>query len=304
MLSAVFLAVSVAFPASGARLPRLDSCYMIGSVPRGVTNLVVQARPVDIYRTGAWVTMLDLSEGTNTIEILENGRLTNHWFIVSAAPPPRPASTHTPPPRVHEKLPYASDVPVPHPSGKTPAETVIWIDPGHGGADPGTLSPHGFPEKDANLRVAREVRRALETQGYQVRMTREDDTTRTLHDRPKEAHRMKADAFVSIHHNAPGYGTDPRKARYYAIYAWNSIGEALAQAVNGRMADVLDGDIPGKGVVRANYAVTRSPEIPSCLIEVDFITTPQGEEDSWCAPRRRAIGEAIAVGISDWCQKR
>ncbi len=300
---AALLAVSVVFPSSDARLPHLDSCYMIGSVPRGVTNLVVQGRPVDVYRTGAWVAMLDLSEGTNAVEILENDRPTVHRFVVAPRSSSRPAPRRAPA-KPYEKLACAADEPVPHPYDKTPSETVVWIDPGHGGSDTGALSPHGFTEKDANLRIAREVRRALEARGYQVRMTRAEDVALALLDRPKEAHRTKADAFVSIHHNAPGYGTDPRDARYHVVYAWNRIGAELARAVSSRMDATLDGDIPGKGVLRANYAVTRSPEIPSCLVEVDFITTPQGEEDAWCAPRRRAIGEAIAAGIEDWHQKR
>lgn len=309
MLSAALLAVTVAFPSSGTKLPYLKECHMIGAVPRGVTNLVIQGKAVDIYRTGAWVTMLDLVEGTNAIEIVANGVSTNHLFKVGfkPAPPPPvdpnvPVATNQPPAKVYEKLAFAADTPVPHPRVKKPSETVIYLDPGHGGSDTGSLSPHRFPEKDANLRVAREVRKALEAKGYQVRMTRDADTTVELYERPVKAHAEKADAFVSIHHNAPGYATDPRKSRYHTVYSWNPIGDALAKAINLRMAEALDGDIPSSGANHANYAVTRSPEIPSCLIEVDFLTTPEGEEACWDHLRRRKIGEAIAAGIEDWCR--
>ena len=311
MLSAALLAVTVAFPASGTKLPYLNECYMIGAVPRGVTNLVVQGKSVDIYKTGAWVTMLDLVEGTNAIDIVANGTVTNHSFMVGFKPQPKvslsdlhPASTNRPAEKVYEKLAFAADDPVPHPQGKKPAEITIHLDPGHGGSDTGTLSPHGFSEKDANLRVAREVRKALEAKGYKVVMTREADETVDLYARPKRAHEEKADAFVSIHHNAPGYATDPRKTRYHVVYSWNPIGAALAKAVNARMAAALEGDIPSSGAVHANYAVTRSPEIPSCLVEVDFLSTPQGEEACWDHLRRRRIGEAIADGIADWCEGR
>ena len=54
------------------------------------------------------------------------------------------------------------------------------------------------------------------------------------------------------------------------------------------------------GVPRANYAVTRNPEIPSCLVEVDFITSPEGEEASWNPERRRRVAAAIADGFEDW----
>ncbi len=299
MIAALLATVTITFPAPGARLPCLTTCYMSGAVERGVTNLVVQGREVEIYRTGAWVTMLDLVEGTNTVEVVAGGETTNHVFHVAAK-----ATGPAAPEKRYEKLPYAADKALPHPNGKPPQETTIWLDPGHGGTDTGALSPHGFPEKDANLRVAREVRKALEEMGYKVFMTRDSDVALDLKERPRAAHEGKADAFVSIHHNAPGYGSDPRKVRYHAVYSWNPIGETLAASIGARMSEALEGDIPGKGPLHANFAVTRSPEIPSCLVEVDFITTPQGEEACWCNPRRKAIGRAIARGIDDWRASR
>ena len=300
---ALALAVSIAFPGAGAKLPPLERCYMSGACERGVTNLTVQGRAVDVYRTGGWVTMVDLVPGTNTVELVAGGVATNHVFFV--APPPKPAvnadGTPVPPPeRVYEKLEYAADSPRPHPSGKKPEATLVYLDPGHGGSDTGTLSPHSFPEKDANLRVAREVRKALEAKGDRVKMTRDSDVALVLTERARAAHAEGADAFVSIHHNAPGFGKDPREVRYHTVYSWNPLGEALAKEINARMAAALDGDIPSNGTMHANFAVTRSPEIPSVLVEVDFITTPQGEEACWNVARRRLIGRAIADGIDDW----
>lgn len=306
MLGAALLAVTIAFPAPRAKLPYLQTCYMSGAVERGVTNLTVQGKVVDIYRTGAWVTMLDLAEGTNTIAVTAGGVTSNHVFYVAAKPVPpdphSPAATNRPPEKKYEKLAYALDTPVPHPRGKAPSDVTIYLDPGHGGSDTGTLSPHAFPEKDANLRVAREVRRALTEKGYNVVMTRDSDVALVLTERARAAHEAKADAFISIHHNAPGFATDPRTVRYHAVYSWNPLGEELSKYVNGAMARALEGDIPSNGSLHANFAVTRSPEIPSILIEVDFITTPQGEEAGWNWERRRRIGDAIAEGVSAWHQ--
>ncbi len=278
---------------------------MIGSVPRGVTNLVVQGQTVDLYKTGGWVTMLKLTEGLNTIELVENGaKKTTHTVVVEKAPPKITTTTAKPVKLAEEKWPklaYAGDYPIRPPHTKLNREITICLDPGHGGKDTGTLSPHGFPEKDANLRVAREVKAALEAKGFKVVMTRDADVAIDLHERPREAHKIKADAFVSIHHNAPPYKADPRKTRYHTVYAWNPLGETLAENINRRMGEALADDIPNKGVLHANYAVTRSPEIPSCLIEVDFITTPAGEEAAWNAARRKKIGTSIAQGIADWC---
>ena len=54
--------------------------------------------------------------------------------------------------------------------------------------------------------------------------------------------------------------------------------------------------------MHANFAVTRNPEIPSCLVEADFVTSPAGEESIWNAARRRLVAEAIADGIDGWCK--
>jgi N-acetylmuramoyl-L-alanine amidase len=270
---------------------------MSGAVPRGTTNLVVQGRPVEVYRTGGWVTMVDVTGGDNEIAISCGDESTNVTVKVEKASPRRGAATE----KKYSKLPYAKDAPAKHPSGKKPSEVTIAVDPGHGGpGDLGAVSPHGYFEKDANLLLAREVRRALTNLGYRVVMTRDDDRALVLTERPRIACGGGADAFVSIHHNAPGFSTDPRKVRYTAVYQWNEIGRELAAAISARTGAALAGDIPNNGVMHANFAVTRNPEVPSCLVEADFITTPQGEEAIWNHIRRRKTAEAIAAGVADW----
>ena len=125
-------------------------------------------------------------------------------------------------------------------------------------------------------------------------------TRSPLYDRPKAAHTNDADAFVSIHHNAPPYDKDPNLLRYHTVYSWNPIGEALATAINAEMASALGDTLKSNGPMHANFAVTRNPEIPSCLVEVDFVTSPAGEEAIWNAARRRVVAEAIADGIDAW----
>jgi len=297
---------SIAFPAAGQRLPNVERAYMIGSVPRGATNIVVQGRNVEVYRTGAWATMVDVAEGTNTVEVAFGGLATNHVFHVAFKPAPAatggnagPAAAPQPP-KEWKKLDYCGDEPKPHPAGRQPSEVTIVIDPGHGGSDTGAVSPHGLYEKNANLLQASAVRAELERRGYRVLMTRSDDRALVLTERPRLAHSENADAFVSIHHNAPAANQDPSTARYTAVYAWNPLGDALAEAIAARLGLALEGEIPSKGRLHANFAVTRNPEIPSCLVEVDFITSPAGEEGIFSPVRRRFLAEAIADGIEDW----
>ena len=296
--TALLAAVTIAFPKEGQRIPPVNTCYVIGATDAETTNLVVFGKSVPVYRTGAWSAMAAVVPGSNTIEVAGVRR---SFFVES--PAPVDPSVPAPPPRVYTKLEYAGDVPKPHPAGRAPSEITVVVDAGHGGSDSGAVGPHGYQEKDANLLLAKAVRKALENRGYRVVMTREDDSFPALYDRPKVAHRERADAFVSIHYNAPAFSSDPSGIRSHSVYAWNPLGERLAKAINRRMAVVMP-DVPNDGVLHANFAVTRNPEIPSCLIETDFLTSPAGEEAAFDPVRRSAIAVAIADGIADWAAEK
>ena len=296
-LAAILAAVSIIFPPEGAKLPHLERCYVMGAADAGEEVLGAwclvpgATNQVLVGKTGAWAAVIDVKPGTNVVEV-GGARRT---FIVDS-----PDTKHqAPSTRHYPKLEYAADTPKPHPVGKRPEEITVVLDAGHGGASTGAMSPHGLPEKDANLRLAKAVRDVLVKRGYKVVMTREDDVDVDLYDRPKVAHKANADLFVSIHHNAPGYASNPFEIRSQSVYAWNEIGEKVAKAINARMA-VADPALKNDGVLHANFAVTRNPEIPSVLVEADFITHPDGECAAWDASRRPRIAAAIADGIADW----
>ncbi|MFH1708026.1 MAG: N-acetylmuramoyl-L-alanine amidase [Planctomycetota bacterium] len=81
-------------------------------------------------------------------------------------------------------------------------QTVV-IDPGHGGKDPGAISPvNGLQEKDVVLDIARTLGKLLETAGVKVFLTRDSDTFIPLEARPATANQHAAQLFVSIHANA------------------------------------------------------------------------------------------------------
>ncbi|GAW65940.1 n-acetylmuramoyl-L-alanine amidase [Geoanaerobacter pelophilus] len=79
----------------------------------------------------------------------------------------------------------------------------IVIDPGHGGHDPGAVSPSGTREKDIvlqiGLKLAQKVREEL---GIDAVMTRSTDVFLELQERTAIANKVGADLFVSVHANA------------------------------------------------------------------------------------------------------
>lgn len=91
----------------------------------------------------------------------------------------------------------------PHPLAVSPAHKKmrIVVDPGHGGKDPGAVRSR-LREKDWNLAVGKELSILLKKAGFEVKMTRDDDTFIPLSDRSKISNNFKADLFISVHTNA------------------------------------------------------------------------------------------------------
>ena len=54
-------------------------------------------------------------------------------------------------------------------------QTIVVIDAGHGGFDPGKVSPDNTLEKDINLAIALRLKSYLEAQDCQVYLTRDSD---------------------------------------------------------------------------------------------------------------------------------
>jgi len=77
----------------------------------------------------------------------------------------------------------------------------VFIDPGHGGKDPGAVW-NGLQEKDATLAIALKLKVKLESAGFTVIMRRTGDQYHTLDEIVSMANNSGADIFISIHNNA------------------------------------------------------------------------------------------------------
>ena len=78
---------------------------------------------------------------------------------------------------------------------------TICIDAGHGGKDSEAVG-NGLLEKDIVLNIAKILKVQLLEKGFNICMTRENDTFIELKDRCIIANKAKADIFVSIHCNS------------------------------------------------------------------------------------------------------
>ncbi len=173
-----------------------------------------------------------------------------------------------------------------------PLAPAVIIDPGHGGEDPGAIGPRGTHEADVALGIGRLVKAALERQGLHAVLTRTDDGTVDLEDRPDLAQRYGGIVFVSIHANA---STDP-SVQGTTTYYYTPQSRALAEMVQAEVVRAL-GE-PDRGIMTARFYVLVNTQMPAVLVETAFISNA-AEEAMLRDPAVQArIAEAIARGIA------
>lgn len=144
---------------------------------------------------------------------------------------------------------------------------VVMIDPGHGGSDPGAIG-NGVEEKVANLYISQKVQEKLESSGYKVIMTREDDTYVSLSGRYNKANEENVDLFISIHNNS----ADNTSARGTEVLCnFGGDGEKLAEnilnEIVSRISTINRGLKDG-----SRMAVIRHTDMPAVIVEGLFIS--------------------------------
>ena len=156
---------------------------------------------------------------------------------------------------------------------KNSNKTVICIDAGHGGEDVGAILQKRY-EKDDTLKVAKLVKKNLKKHGVKVIMTRTKDNNVSLEERCKIANQKKADFFVSIHRNSAKTGNGIEiwcnsEKREKDTKLANSIRNNLQKTQIQDDRGIKYGTIEGAD---SNYYVLKNTNMPSCLIELGFIT--------------------------------
>ena len=123
-----------------------------------------------------------------------------------------------------------------------PNRPLVVIDAGHGGHDPGAISPHGGArEKNVTLAIARAIRDRLVAGGrVRVALTRDSDEFLVLEERYGIARRLDADLFMSIHADAAG-NADASGATVYTLSEVASDREAAKLAARENRSNIING---------------------------------------------------------------
>ncbi|MXX98341.1 MAG: LysM peptidoglycan-binding domain-containing protein, partial [Gammaproteobacteria bacterium] len=193
----------------------------------------------------------------------------------------------------------------------------IMIDPGHGGKDPGAIGASGSQEKDIVLSAALILHRLLNQEyGITAMLTRNSDRFIDLRKRLDTARTRQADLFISLHADA-FHHDNVRGASVYVLSDKGASSEAarilaqreneavvggvnlddkdnalasilldLSQTASMERATVLGNyiltafgkNVRSKRIESAGFLVLKSPDVPSVLVELGYLTNHAEEK--------------------------
>lgn len=175
---------------------------------------------------------------------------------------------------------------------------TVYINPGHGGKDPGCLKG-SLKEKDIVLEVSLETKRILESNGVKVLTNRTTDVYWELPQITNDANKRATmkDLFVSIHVNAGGGK---------GIGVWHSVGRTpkFSSMIVEEMVKEVGFARYGKDGVwtrvgtsgKDYYHVIRETKMEAVIVELGFIDSTDNAILSQPA-KRKAMARALANAI-------
>ena len=222
-------------------------------------------------------------------------------------------------------------------------DLVVAIDAGHGGKDPGAIGFNGTKEKVVTLQIAKRLKKYIDAQpGMRAILTRDKDEFVSLHQRVRIAHKHNADIFLSIHADACRKRS-ARGGSVYILStkgASSVMARILAKSENASLHDIKlkgrDSDVAfvlsdmtreanirasrklGEAVLgemglsvrlhktsvqSANFAVLKSIDMPSLLIEAAFLSNIGEEKKLKTTAFQSKVAKSIVRGLEKFVKR-
>lgn len=183
-------------------------------------------------------------------------------------------------------------------------KTVIVIDVGHGGCDPGKVSADGIKEKDINLQIALYLKDYLIAQDYTVYLTRETDCglydenvsnkkTSDLNNRIQFFKEKNADCVISIHQNS--YPDTVQHGAQTFYFAGSGDGKTFAETIQNSLLKIDDTNTR-LAKSSDSYYLLKHSTVPSIIIECGFLSNPEETAKLSDSNYQKQLAYAIALG--------
>lgn len=168
----------------------------------------------------------------------------------------------------------------------------IFINAGHGGADCGAVSKHGFKEKDLTRSVAGFLVQMLIMADYDVEFYQQTNSVNQIVDTEKTSN---SHLFISLHCNAAT--NDSANGVETLYYPTSGTGKVLAEIFSDSISEYME--LKNRGAKeRRDLRVLSGTKAPAVLIELAFLSNPEEEELLIKEPYSFAAG--IMKGIHKW----
>ena len=169
----------------------------------------------------------------------------------------------------------------------------VFIDAGHGGKDNGS-SHNGYLEDVLNLQIAQKLKNKLINEGFEVEMSRNNDTYLSLSDRTIKSNNSDANIFISIHQNA----ASTTSANGIETYYLGDKNKKLANAIHKSIINSTNAN--DRNVREANFQVLRDNKKTSILLECGFISNPSEAYKLNTAEYQNKLVDGIVLGVKKY----
>ena len=160
--------------------------------------------------------------------------------------------------------------------------TVIVIDPGHGGEDGGATSSSGVLESNLNLEISLRLNDLLHLLGYDTVMIRTTDKSvytngetiaekkvSDLKERVRIANATEKGILISIHQN---HFTDSKYSGAQVFYNRNDTGQRLAEIMQTNLVQTVNRNSNRKSKKADGVYLMEHAQIPGVLVECGFLS--------------------------------
>ena len=187
-------------------------------------------------------------------------------------------------------------------------DTIIMVDPGHGGRDSGTYYGETY-EKDINLEISKALEEELTKNGAIVYMTRTRDIDLSsiydsakkrgdLYRRLLKIKETKSDLYISIHIN--WYQNTSMKGAEVLYNSINKNNEKLARSIMKEFKTDLEST---RTIKTTDLYMYRNTTTPGVLIECGYLSNPVERNLLRDKKYQQKIAKSIVKGITNYLKK-
>ena len=188
-------------------------------------------------------------------------------------------------------------------------DTIIMVDPGHGGRDSGTYYGEIY-EKDINLEISKALEEELTKNGAIVYMTRTRDIDLSsiydsakkrgdLYRRLLKIKETKSDLYISIHIN--WYQNTSMKGAEVLYNSINENNEKLAKSIMKEFKTDLGST---RTIKTTDLYMYRNTTTPGVLVECGYLSNPTERTLLQQENYQKKLAKSITNGIINYLKKK